>query len=220
MGRYDVTQFLKSGKNVIAIEGENEGTIANPAGVLFSMRIQFDKGSQVQIDSDTSWKSFSEVPGDGWTAIEFDDSLWKNVKNYGRTNWGKLINFNFNKNPEGFARASLVKQHPFMKALGRPSRENVATTRDDNATLLQALELTNGEFFNGVLEEGAERWLQSYDKDSQKIVDNLYQQSFGRNPSEEESELLMDILGQNASKEGLQDVFWSTLVLPEFQFIN
>ena len=43
-------------------------------------------------------------------------------------------------------RASLVKLDPFLKALGRPSRENVTTSRDDRATLLQALELTNGEF--------------------------------------------------------------------------
>ncbi|WP_209405000.1 DUF1549 domain-containing protein [Pseudozobellia sp. WGM2] len=220
VGKYDVTQFLKPGKNVIAIEGENEGTIANPAGVLFSMKIKFETENEIQIDSDTTWKSSADIPKGEWTSIHFDDTSWNQVRNYGTANWGKLVNFNFNDENGEFARASLVKQHPFMKALGRPSRENVATTRDDNATLLQALELTNGEFFNGVLEEGAERWLKAYDKDSQKIVDNLYQQSFGRNPSEEESALLMGILGENASKEGLQDVFWSTLVLPEFQFIN
>ncbi len=107
-----------------------------------------------------------------------------------------------------------------MKALGRPSRENVITTRDDQATLLQALELTNGDFFNGVLAEGATLWMDNYENDSKKLVERLYQKSLGRNPSEAEWEVLLSVLGDDPKPEDVQDVFWSTLMLPEFQFIN
>jgi hypothetical protein len=41
-----------------------------------------------------------------------------------------------------FARAALVINNPFLIALGRPSRENVTTSRESQANLLQALELT------------------------------------------------------------------------------
>lgn len=210
---------MVKGKNTIAIEGVNEGSIANPAGVLFAMKVAYADGSEIIINSDKSWKSTASSPGQGWTNIDFDDSKWAEVRDYGTANWGNLVDFSFNGQSGEFARASLVKQHPFMKALGRPSRENVATSRDDQATLLQALELTNGEFFNTVLEEGAGLWLQRYN-DSEKIVEELYEKSLGRDPTDEEKKIMLAVLGERPKKEGLQDIFWSTLILPEFQFIN
>ncbi len=107
-----------------------------------------------------------------------------------------------------------------MKALGRPSRENVTTVRDEQATLLQALELTNGEFFNSVLEEGATLWIKRYGNDAHKIVEHLYQKSLGRKPSETEQKVLLNVLGDKPQIEGVQDIFWSTLISPEFQFID
>ncbi len=218
--KLDVKEFLKIGENTIAIEGINEGSIANPAGILFAMKIDFDQGEGLTVDSDESWKSYADTPDNGWTAVTFDDTSWNQVRNYGSTNWGQLVNFTFDERKVGFARASLVKQHPFLKALGRPSRENVTTSRDGQATLLQALELTNGAFFNAVLEEGANEWLDRYGDDSQKIVETLYRKSLGRDPSEKELKLMIGVLGNRPRKEELQDIFWSTLILPEFQFIN
>lgn len=216
----DVGKFLKPGKNLVAIKGNNEGSIANPAGVLFAMKVAFDTEEVVQIDSDSSWKSTADTPDENWISLDYEDTSWTKIRNYGTANWGRLIDFTFEDHDGTFARASLVKQHPFMKALGRPSRENVTTSRDDQATLLQALELTNGEFFNGVLEEGAALWMEHYKNDSKKIVENLYQKSLGRKPSEAEQEVLLSVLGDKPQIADVQDVFWSTLILPEFQFIN
>ncbi|MBT8308394.1 MAG: DUF1549 domain-containing protein [Maribacter sp.] len=218
--KIDVAEFLNFGENLIAIEGTNEGSIANPAGILFSMEVHYDDQKVVQVDSDTSWKSVAKTPNEDWVSVGYDDTPWTKVRNYGTSNWGKLIDFTFENQEGAFARASLVKQHPFMKALGRPSRENVTTSRDDQATLLQALELTNGAFFNSVLANGADLWLERYNYDSKKIVEHLYQKSMGRNPSNDEQQLLLSILGDRPKKEDVQDVFWSTLILPEFQFIN
>ena len=64
-----------------------------------------------------------------------------------------------------------------MKALGRPSRENVATSRSDEPTLLQALELTNGAYFNQVLEEGASLWLE--ESDYEYLSGNFWSRSAG-----------------------------------------
>lgn len=217
--RIAVTNLLVTGKNIIAIEGNNEGAIANPAGILFAMKIRFKDGEETMVNSNTSWLSTDNMPEEGWVTLDYDPEDWKKVRNYGSNNWDKLVNFTFGGHKEEFARASLVKQHPFMKAMGRPSRENVATSRDEQATLLQALELTNGEYFNGVLKEGAADWLNKYGDQNEEIVVDLYQKTLGRNPTPKEKEILLSTLETSKKQEALQDLFWSVVVLPEFQFI-
>ena len=216
---------LKPGGNLIAVEGENEGKVPNPAGLLFSLRLTFEDGTQEFVNSNKDWKTTNVAPENGWTALAFDDISWEPVREYregfANSHWGKLINFSFdNSQQQDFARASIVKLDPFMKALGRPTRENVTTSRDDQATLLQALELTNGDFFNNVMEEGAERWLADYGKDSEKLVSQLYLASFGRQPTAEEGKLMQEVLGNQPEKEQVQDLLWATVLLPEFQFID
>ena len=221
--KIDVTRYLKSGKNTIAIIGENNGVIANPAGILFALKLDYENGKSMLLKSDTSWVSSRELPEGNWVAVKYDDSSWSKVRNYSTRNfknWGQLLDFTFKPHTEKFARASLVKQHSFMKALGRPSREIVTTSREDQATLLQALELTNGEFFNGILEEGAQSWLKKYGDDSDTIVIDLYNKALNREPSNEEKTMILNILGEHPKQEQLQDVFWSVLMSPEFQFIN
>lgn len=217
--KLDVVGFLNKGKNVLAIEAVNEDGIANPAGILFAMRFYFEDGEEVDIGSDKKWKTTDEAPEEGWMKLDFNDMAWAKPQNYGTSNWGKLLDFSFEQNESEFARASLVQQHPFMMALGRPSRENVTTSRDDQATLLQALELTNGEYFNSVLEEGATVWLDKYGGNAQEIVQTLYQKALGRKPSAKEEKIMLSALGDSPKNEALQDLFWSTLILPEFQFV-
>ena len=223
VGKIDISTYLVAGKNTIAVVGENDGTIANPAGILFALKIKLASGKVLQINSDTTWKSVDVLPQSNWTAIHFNDAKWLEVRDYGTrnfNNWGKLLNFTFKDQEEKFARASLVKQHPFMKALGRPSREIVTTSREEQATLLQALELTNGAFFNGVLEEGAQLWLETYATDTDKMTNDLYLKALGRHPSKVEKEVMLTVLGANPEKEQLQDIFWAVLMSPEFQFID
>ena len=217
--KLDVKGLLNDGENIIAIEGTNEGSVANPAGVLFAMRIDYKEGGQIIINSDNNWKSTADSPDEKWVGLDFNDEDWEEVRDFGSVHWGQLVNFSFEDEKQKFARASLVKQHPFMKAMGRPSRENVATSREDQATLLQALELTNGAYFNNVLEEGAEEWLKHYGDKSEEIIETLYEKSFGRKPTSLEKSVMLEALGDVPNKESVQDVFWSVLMLPEFQFI-
>ena len=221
--KMEVTDHLKVGKNTIAIIGENDGTIANPAGILFALKLDYESGKSTLLKSDTSWVSSREPPKGNWVGVDYDDRSWQKVRNYSTgnfKNWGQLLDFTFDPHHEKFARASLVKQHPFMKALGRPSREIVTTSREDQATLLQALELTNGAFFSGILEEGAASWLDTYGQDSKVIVENLYSKALNREPSKDEWEIMFDVLGDAPEQEQVQDVFWAVLMSPEFQFIN
>src|SRR5690606_23167329 len=49
--KLDVTNFLRPGENIIAIEGTNEGNIANPAGILFAMKIDQKDGKGTIVQS-------------------------------------------------------------------------------------------------------------------------------------------------------------------------
>ncbi len=220
VGKYNVANLLNKGTNCIAVEGDNKGKIGNPASILFAMKVAFKDDTVFNLYSDETWLSTDVAPKANWADLNFEAKKWKQVKNYGTNNWAKLLDFTFKDHQKTFARASLVKQHPFLKALGRPNREIVTTTREEQATLLQALELTNGGFFNGILKQGAKKWLNTYGNDSRLIVDTLYQELLGRAPSKEEQNIVMASLGEQPSTAQVQDVFWSVLMSPEFQFIN
>src|SRR5690606_20804510 len=118
-----------------------------------------------------------------------------------------------------FARASLVANNSFLKALGRTSREVVTTTRDSQANLLQTLELTNGERFNEVLARGAEQWRQKYGQ-SGLIIREVYKKALGRKPAQGELAFASAALGESPTAGSTEDLFWAVLLLPEFQVIH
>ncbi|MCX6217514.1 DUF1549 domain-containing protein [Spirosoma sp.] len=117
-----------------------------------------------------------------------------------------------------FPRASLVKNDPFLTALGRPNRETVSTSRSSQANLLQALELTNGEKFNDALKRGAQQWKATYPT-SDVLVRNLYWKALGREPRPNEMAVAQKIVGKSPSTEGIQDLVWAISLHPEFQLI-
>ncbi len=116
-------------------------------------------------------------------------------------------------------RASLVANNAFLTALGRPNREVVATSRDSQASLLQALELTNGEKLNAVLQKGAALWKTLYTT-SDEIINEMYKRALFRKPNPKELEIARQVLGKNASTEQIADFFWVMVLHPEFQLIK
>lgn len=117
-----------------------------------------------------------------------------------------------------FTRASLVANNSFLTALGRPNREIVSTNRDSQASLLQALELTNGERLNAVLTKGAAQWKEKY-KEGPIIIEEVYNKALLRKPSKKESEIALAALGNSPDVDQIQDFFWAVVLLPEFQLI-
>lgn len=117
-----------------------------------------------------------------------------------------------------FARASLVKNDPFQTALGRPNRETVSTSRQSQANLLQALELTNGVLFNDAIKRGAVEWKRKY-PDSQTMIREVYRNMLGRIPDAEEEKIALNELGKTPTDGAAQDFIWAMSLHPEFQLI-
>jgi uncharacterized membrane protein/mono/diheme cytochrome c family protein len=117
-----------------------------------------------------------------------------------------------------YSRASLVANNGFLTALGRPNREIVSTSRDTQASLLQSLELTNGERLFSVLEKGAETWKQHH-PNGEEIIHEFYRKALFRNPGEKELLIAREAMGESPQTDQIQDFFWAVLLLPEFQLI-
>ena len=98
-----------------------------------------------------------------------------------------------------FPRAALVKNDPYLTALGRPNRETVSTSRSSQANLLQALELTNGVRFNEAIQRGAETWKTKYPEVT-TLVREVYRNTLGRLPATEEEAIALKALGQTPSR--------------------
>jgi hypothetical protein len=121
--------------------------------------------------------------------------------------------------PPGRIRASLVAADPLTTALGRPNREQVVTTRASAATTLQALQLINGETLARRLAQGAERLMRTRPS-PEDVINRLYAQALGRAPTRQEREICEAMLGPSPSQEGIEDLLWSLVMLPEFQLID
>ncbi|MDX1586811.1 MAG: DUF1549 domain-containing protein, partial [Balneolaceae bacterium] len=223
--RLDLTEQLQKGRNLLALEGKNGGTIPNPAGILLNLKVSFAGGGEpLIVNSNADWKALDEEPAPGWETMDFDDSNWGEVRTFGNSknsgHWGQLLKFAHDTGHQlDFVRASLVENDDFLKEMGRPSRENVITNRQTDATLLQALELTNGEKLNEVMARGAERLIGEYGQSTEQMIKDLYLTAYGRTPSQTEAELLNERLSSTPSKDAVQDLLWAVVMNPEFQLI-
>ena len=112
-----------------------------------------------------------------------------------------------------------------MEALGRPDRNTVATSRESEATTLQALELINGPdlqkliYTDGAKKIGA---LLLESKTKHELATRWFLQALGRDPNAEELKLI-DSIGTGGDKltaETAEDLLWVIAMLPEFQLIR
>jgi hypothetical protein len=117
-------------------------------------------------------------------------------------------------------RASLVVANPLMRTLGRPNREQVVTTRPDQLTTLEALDLANGQILADTLSRGAANLLKSQGPEAEKLVELVYRSALCRRPTDEERTIGLEVVGTPAQVEGVSDLLWVVVMLPEFQLIR
>jgi len=233
----DVTRWLKAGTNVLAVLAINhtpenkvpdedkavtEG--ANPAGLYVHMSVMAD-GSERVIGTDKSWVA-SEEKAENWNKPEFAEESWRSASELGGVSiapWkmGKtLASARAALALNGRVRSSLVTADPLTVALGRPNREQVITSRASAATTLQALELTNGRTLTGMVRDGAAKIAAGKGRQTPaQVITELYGKALGRKPTPSEQKLAEQTVGNPVQKEGVEDLLWAMIMLPEFQLI-
>jgi hypothetical protein len=120
-----------------------------------------------------------------------------------------------------FVRAALVKSTPLMRTLGRPSREQVVTTRPAEVTTLEALELSNGAPLSELLDAGAAKLAaENAGASSGEICQKVFRAALAREATVGELEKLVELAGNPATPAGMSDVLWCIAMLPEFQLVR
>jgi hypothetical protein len=151
------------------------------------------------------------------TAEQFLDAVWRVTETApGQTSLGTRIDRG--KEP---VRASLVVADPLMRSLGRPNREQVVTTRPEELSTLEALDLTNGRILADILDRGAKNFRKRLaNATPEEIITELYRAALCRKPTEAELKTARELLGAPPTDEGMSDLLWAVFMLPEFQFIR
>ena len=88
----DVSRFLSSGPNQLAIVAVNAGDKPNPAGLLGRLTVELTSGSVLTERIDLSWKVSREKAAQ-WTESGFDDRAWPAARElvpFGDGIWGML----------------------------------------------------------------------------------------------------------------------------------
>ena len=117
-------------------------------------------------------------------------------------------------------RAAFVMPDALQRAMGRPNREQIVTRRDSLATMLEAMELTNGTTLDKTLKAGAAKRLPAATRNLDAVIDTLFLEGLAREPTASERRLLTALAGNPVTSEGLQDVLWTLLMHPDFQLIH
>ncbi len=230
----EATHHLQPEANVIAVRVENDGKEnANPAGLLLTVIGVSGEGALLWANpADGTWRATAEAP-DGWQRSDFDDSSWTAASVIGGADadpWNLLEKFDDGKftlqrdwgshwknHP---VRASLAPPSGLEATLGRPNREQVVTSRPSQLTTLEAISLSNGEEMSRMLSEAAKRILATHAKSPAALTDWLYWSALSRPPTATEAAVAGELLGSPVTPEGVEDLLWTVLMLPEFQLIR
>jgi len=157
------------------------------------------------------------------TAEQFVDALWQMTDTGPREPHGNVAEFltTDEKKDHVSYRASLVNSDLLMRSLGRPNREQVVSDRPAVLTTLQALDLSNSPLMAETLNRGAESVSQRFaGQDSGAVVEWLYESALSRPPTAEERAIAVDVLGSPPTVQGVEDLLWMVIMLPEFQIVR
>lgn len=230
---YDIRAKLEVGANHLRVDGNNflaDGTpirrrpgqdelpdtpldTYNPAGLILYARIR-TADAVLDLVSDGSWVAQAEDESPR-LAVELGGvelAPWRLGTQF-------LDQAAAAKDTAPVERASLVAANPLMVAMGRPNREQTVTIRQEAATTLQALELTNGSTLAVLLSTAADQLLADGSMTGERLVERLYRYTLSRPPAAEEKNLAVELVGSPVSSAGVQDLLWVLTALPEFQLI-
>ena len=123
------------------------------------------------------------------------------------------------KNEHKMGRAWTHTRSALQESLGRPDRNNVSTSRDNDATTLQALQILTGPELGGVLDNLAAKLLEAKQPPTE-LATTIHARAFGREPTAEELKIAGEMLGAKPTPAAVADYLWLVIALPEFQVID
>ncbi|EAQ79146.1 DUF1549 domain-containing protein [Blastopirellula marina] len=221
-----LSPYLKKGPNELVVIAKNAGAGANPAGLYFQAKIDLIGGESATIASDASWNwtpapketVVTKQPLSDWAkqqqpvAIVPTLAVWttnvEDAAKLGLTGRTPMV------------RAALLKGDFLMRALGRPNRDQVVSTRPNELTTLEAISLANGPAFDDALSRGAKRLLAQDWESPHKLVNHVFLSLLSRPATYQEQAIFAETIGEEPDVQSVQDMLWTVLMLPEFMIIR
>ena len=117
-------------------------------------------------------------------------------------------------------RAALTRLDSIQGRLGRPHRTQIVTSRPPELTTLQAITLSNGPAFAEIINRAAKALLSRHESSPEQRVEWLFLSLLSRKPNAAESALALELVGRQPTVESVEDLLWTLLMLPEFQWIR
>lgn len=224
---YAATGVLRKGDNVIMIKVKNGGAGPNPAAAYVEARLRMPNGSYQTVGTDAAWESTTAVPEGKTGAFGQQKPTWQPAAVCSNQNiWSSQTSASITTalrqgggEAPPYVRASLVTSDLLQRALGRPNREQIVTVRPDNLTTLEAIDLANGSILAGYLKQGAAKLAMEKPLGGE-LVQEVFLRLLSRPPTPEEHAVMLELVGQQSLAQGVEDMLWSVLLLPEFQFVR
>ena len=219
--RFNIQRLLKQGANEVLIVGRNAGNSPNAAGLFAEVIVEATSNLRISTNADwesargrvnpkdvaaAKWSSAVPLPNQNFLGPDIRNALARQLS-LAAANSTRVV------------RASLLKSNMLMRSLGRPNREQIVTTRPAVLSTLQAIDLANGEVLDSLLARGAEN-MQPTPENARTFVHETFRAALNRKPSASELELATSIVGDNPTKESVQDLLWLLVMHPDFQFVR
>jgi hypothetical protein len=222
----DLLGGLKAGANEILLVAKNAGNGPNLAGAFFEGRLQFADGAEQVIGTDTTWEwtktlpdakgKFATAPKDWQAAVVVATAeVW--MKSLREPIVATLNQTVYSTLP--MVRASLVKSDMLQRTLGRPNRDQIVTTRPSDLSTLEALDLNNGQTLADLLAKGAGKLVKD-GSSTEALVQRVYVYALSRPPTKNELSVTREVLGPKPTEQGVQDLLWALVMMPEFQLVR
>ncbi|MGB7326027.1 MAG: DUF1549 domain-containing protein [Rubripirellula sp.] len=220
---------IKAGQNRFLMVAENTGPKPNAAGAFAALRIEYEDGSDEVIVTDPSWQVSETVPaGTRPGKWELDKLTWENARRVQNKSWQEKTDARLGETlakasvgSEQMIRASLLESDDLMTSLGRPNRDQIVTSRPNEISTPEAVDLSTNATLIEDLRIGAENLIdQNENAKPEALIEEIYLALLTRYPTKEEESLLLANLPADPSVEVLTDVLWAVTMTPEFFLIR
>ena len=222
-----ITARLKAGPNEIVIVAKNGGATPNPAGLFCELQARSAEGTTLSLGTNETWTWSQSLP-DANGKYKSPPTDWQPAALVAHPGvWATRLDpviaallVQASQSGNLMVRASLVKCDFLMKSLGRPNRDQIVSVRPELLTTLEAIDLSNGQTLADTLNRGAKKLIARSWDSPQQFVTQLWRHALSRNPTPQELESLAVALGDKLTEQGVEDVLWAAIMLPEFQLVR
>ncbi|MEQ1850845.1 MAG: DUF1549 domain-containing protein, partial [Chthoniobacteraceae bacterium] len=190
----DLSGALRKGANEIVIAIDRPTENQPVPGIFFEAHLRIPGGAEQRIGTDTSWEWSANLPDAKGkiTGPEMKNAKWLPVvpapaqPRQSQLRPQMIEALAHLSTPPPPVRASLMKGDLLQRALGRPNREQIVSTRPEDLTTLEALDLANGDALANALAVGAKKLLSRNWDSREALVTWLYSFAVSRPPAPDE----------------------------------